>query len=216
MSAVADLSHDYYPGMPHAGTIPAPSFRAVRTLAEHGLRCMELTMPTHLGTHLDAPAHFIDDGATVDELDPAALVGPARCVEVAVPADTAIEVDDLAGPCADAEPGEALLVRTGWDARYGGPDYGSHPYLSDRCAEWVVERGFRLLGVDTVTPELPVHLRPRDHPAPVHRTLLGSGVLIVENLDLRAVVDRRFSLVVAPLRIAGGDGSPARALALLD
>lgn len=133
-----------------------------------------------------------------------------------MPAETAIEVDDLAGRCADADPGDALLIRTGWDAEYGGPHYGSHPHLSDRCAEWVVERGFRLLGVDTVTPELPVHLRPRGHPAPVHRTLLGSGVLIVENLDLRAVVDRRFSLVVAPLRIAGGDGSPARALALLD
>lgn len=216
MSTVADLSHAYYPGMPHAGTIPAPAFRTVRTLAEHGLRCMELSMPTHLGTHLDAPSHFVADGATVDALDPSALVGPARCVEVDVPADTAVEVDDLADRCADAEPGEALLVRTGWDAKYGGDGYARHPYLSERCAGWIVERGFRLVGVDTVTPELPVPLRPDGHPAPVHHALLGGGVLIAENLDLRAVVDRRFTLVVAPLRITGGDGSPARALALLD
>lgn len=213
---VADLSHDYYPGMPHAGTIPAPAFREVRSIEEHGLRCMELTIPTHLGTHLDAPSHFVADGSTVDEIDPASLVGPARCAQVEVAADTAIEVDDLAGQCAGAQPGEALLVRTGWDAEYGGQGYARHPYLSEDCARWVVDRGFRLLGVDTVTPELPVHLRPDGYPAPVHHTLLGSGVLIVENLDLRAVAGRACTLVVAPLRIAGGDGSPARALALLD
>lgn len=213
---VADLSHDYYPGMPHAGTIPEPAFREVRRIEEHGMRCMELTIPTHLGTHLDAPSHFIADGATVDMLDPSSLVGPARCVEVDVPADTAIEAADLADRCAGAEAGEALLIRTGWDAEYGSESYGRHPYLSEDCARWVVHRGFRLLGIDTVTPELPVHLRPDGYPAPVHHTLLGNGVLIVENLDLREVAGRAFTFVVAPLRIVGGDGSPSRALGLLD
>lgn len=216
MTTIVDLSHDYYTGMPHAGTIPAPAFREVRHLEEHGLRCMELTIPTHLGTHIDAPSHFIADGDTVDALSPEALIGPAQCVEVNTPADTAIETEDLAPQCEPAERGDALLIRTGWDTKYGGADYAKHPYLSQDCSQWIVNCGFRMVGIDTVTPELPVHLRPDPYPAPVHRTLLGNNVLITENLALGEVANRRFTLVVGALRIVGGDGSPARVFGLLD
>jgi kynurenine formamidase len=57
--SVIDLLQPYFPGMPHGTTIPAPSFREARTLEEHGLRRMELTLPIHLGTHLDAPSPFV-------------------------------------------------------------------------------------------------------------------------------------------------------------
>lgn len=214
MNAVIDLSHPFYEGMPHATTIPAPSFRPVRTMEEHGLRCLELTLPIHLGTHLDAPAHFVADGGTVDEVPLSTLVGPALCVEVGRAADEPIEVADLEPLCGAAEPGDALLIRTGWDARFTEPGYLHHPYLSVPAAEWIVRRGFRLVGVDTVTPELPGDLRPESYPCPVHTTLLRNGVLILENLVLREVAGRRFTLVIGALRIIGGDGSPARVLAL--
>ncbi|WP_051580933.1 cyclase family protein [Pseudonocardia acaciae] len=212
MSTVIDLSQAYYEGMPHATTIPAPSFRPVRTMEEHGLRCLELRMPIHLGTHLDAPSHFIADGATIDQVPPSTLIGPAVCVSVDKPADQPIEIADL--EAADARPGDALLIRTGWDELFTDPGYLHHPYLSVPAAEWIVRRGFRLVGVDTVTPELPGDLRPTGYPCPVHTTLLGAGVLILENLVLREVTNTRFTLVVGALKIVGGDGSPARVLAL--
>lgn len=211
-----DLSHEYYTGMPHAGTIPPPAFREALRLPEDGLRCMELTIPTHLGTHIDAPSHFITDGRTIDQISPGELIGPAFCVPVDKPADTTIEIADLEPHCTAASHGDALLIRTGWDDRYGFEDYGRHPYLAEDCAQWIADRGFRLVGIDTVTPEMPVSLRPRGYHAPVHTTLLGRDVLIVENLALREVVGERFTLVIGALRITGGDGSPARVFALFD
>lgn len=212
--ATVDLSHPLYDGMPHATTIPEPRFETVRTMDEHGLRCMQLTLPTHCGTHLDAPSHFLPDGATLDEIAPDTLIGPAVCVEVDVPADREITVADLAG--ADLRPGDALLIRTGWDARYGHPDYMSHPYLSEPAARWIAQSGARMVGVDMVTPEMPGALRPAGYSCPVHVTLLGAGVLILENLDLRPVAGRRCQLFVGVLRVAGADGAPARVLARLD
>lgn len=212
---VVDLSHPLYDGMPHATTIPEPRFDTVRTMDEHGLRCMQLTLPTHCGTHLDAPSHFLPDGYTLDEVAPETLIGPAVCIEVAVEADREITVADLSRG-ADVRPGDALLIRTGWDARYGSDDYMSHPYLSESAAEWIARSGVRMVGVDTVTPEMPGALRPAGYSCPVHRTLLGAGVLILENLDLRPVAGRRCQLFVGVLRVAAADGAPARVLAQLD
>jgi arylformamidase len=211
---VIDLSQPYFPGMPHGSTIPAPSFREARTLEEHGLRCLELTLPIHLGTHLDAPSHFLADGGTIDQVGLDTLVGPAVCVAVEKGPDEPIEIGDLEPQCAKAETGDALLIRTGWSDKFTDPGYYRHPYLAAQTARWVVERGFRILGVDTVTPELPGHLRTPSYPYPVHNTLLGNGVLILENLVLSEVAGTRFTLFVGALKIIGGDGAWARVLAL--
>jgi len=213
---IADLSHLYQAGMPHAGKIPAPGFREVLTLEEHGLRCMELTLPIHVGTHLDAPSHFIEDGATIDQIPLSTLVGPALCVEVQGSSDAEIMVRDIESQCASALPGDALLIRTGWDQKFSDESYYHHPYLAVETAEWILERGFRLVGMDVLTPDLPGPLRPKGFNFPVHNLLLGNGILIAENLSLRDVVGERFTLVIGALRIVGGDGSPSRFLALFD
>ena len=213
---IVDLSHPYQPGMPHGTTIPAPECREVRTLEKHGLRGMELTIATHLGTHLDAPSHFIDDGATVDQIPVSSLLGPAMCVKVDVAVDQPIEIEHLEAQCEQADPGDALLIRTGSDERYLDPDYLHHPYLANETAAWIVERRFRLVGIDTVTPDLPGPLRPKHFSFPVHLTLLGAGVLILENLSLAHVAGRSFDLFVGALKITGADGAPARVLALVN
>ena len=195
MGTVVDLSQPLYEGMPHATTIPEPRFESVRTMHDHGLRCMQLTLPTHCGTHLDAPSHFIQDGRTLDAVAVQSLIGPALCVEVNVPANTAITPHDLRA-AGELAPGTALLIRTGWDALYGADGYMHHPYLSVEAAEWIVAAKARLVGIDVVTPELPGHLRPPGYPCPVHMTLLGAGVLILENLDLRPVAGSACNLFV--------------------
>ena len=212
---VVDLSQPFFDGMPHAATIPAPRFDTVRTIQDDGLRCQQLTLPTHCGTHLDAPSHFLADGATLDDVAASSLIGPALCVEVAARPDEEITVADLAA--AQGFPaGTALLIRTGWDAKYRSADYDRHPYLSVAAAEWVVAAGIRLVGIDCVTPELPGRLRSAGYGCPVHMTLLGNGVLILENLDLRPVACRHCQIFVGALRISGADGAPARVLAQLD
>ena len=212
----ADLSHLYHKGMPHGGKIPAPAFREVLTLEEHGLRCMEMTLPTHVGTHLDAPSHFIKDGATIDQIPLSMLIGPAICIKVNIAADEQIKISDIEAQCHAAQPGDALLIRTGWDNKFTDQSYYHHPYLATETAEWILNRNFRLVGMDVLTPDLPGPLRAPDFNFPVHHLLLGNGVLIMENMSLADVVGERFTLIIGALRIVGGDGSPSRVVAIFD
>jgi len=149
-----------------------------------------LSCGTHTGTHVDPPAHFVSGGATVDALPLEVLVGPA--VVAAFPVGpinaAALEAGALTEGCT------RLLLRTG--AATGS--------VTADGARWLVERGVRLVGADTLSIE------PETDSYPVHRTLLEAGVVIVEGLDLRAVTPGPYRLVCLPLRIAGGDGAPAR------
>ncbi|QMU79090.1 cyclase family protein [Streptacidiphilus sp. PB12-B1b] len=221
MPRTVDLSRPLETGMPHARGVPAPEFKPTSTWAEHRMRVMRLDMPTHIGTHVDAPSHFVEDGATVDQLPLSALVGRAYCVQVLRDGPDAITAAELKAAVEESgavlEPGDALLIRTGWDDRYTDPAYVDlHPYLAVDAAEWVVATGLRLVGMDTISPDLPMALRPEDFPYDVHRALLGGGLPILENLVLREVPDQWCTLFVGVLNVLGGDGAPARALAVLD
>ncbi|MGH9011504.1 MAG: cyclase family protein [Acidimicrobiia bacterium] len=151
-----------------------------------------LALGTHTGTHVDPPAHFFPGEVAVDALPLDVLVGPAVVADFpAGPIDrAALESLSLADGSA------RLLLKTGADAGAVTTD----------GARWLVERGVRLVGADTLSIE------PETDDYPVHRILLGAGVVIVEGLDLTAVVPGSYELVCLPLRIAGGDGAPARAV----
>jgi arylformamidase len=157
-----------------------------------------LGLGTHTGTHVDPPAHFIAGGVTVDALPLDVLVGPAV-------------VADLSGaPSIDAGALEALTLPPGTTrvllkTASGVADGGA---LTAGGARWLVEHGVGLVGVDTLSVE------PATDEYPVHRILLGAGVVIVEGLDLTGADPGRYQLVCLPLRITGGDGAPARAVLL--
>jgi arylformamidase len=156
-----------------------------------------LALGTHTGTHVDPPAHFVPGGATVDELDLDLLVGPAVVADLTggTPVDAA-RLDALGLPAGTTR----LLLKTGCDGPTG--------LLSSEGAAWLVARGVQLVGADTLSIE------PPDGSYPVHRLLLGAGVIIVEGLDLTAAPAGRYGLACLPLRIEGGDGAPARAVLL--
>jgi kynurenine formamidase len=212
-----DLSQTFANGMPHAATIPAPCFRQVMSVERDGLSVTQLSFATHVGTHIDAPSHFIEGGGTAQDIALETLVGPAVAVAVQKSGGEEISAEDLARVAGDARPGDALLIRTGWGERFGGEDYHDHPYLSEEAARWVVGQGFRLVGLDTVTPDMPPHRRPAEgFGFPVHRTLLGNGVLVMEHLYLEEVAGERFDLFVGSLKIQDADGAPARVLAVFE
>ncbi len=151
-----------------------------------------LALGTHTGTHVDPPAHFLPGTATVDALPLDVLMGPAVVAHFdSAPIDGAA-LESMAFP----EDAARVLLKTGADAGAVTPD----------GARWLVERGVRLVGADTLSIE------PETEEYPVHRILLGAGVVIVEGLDLAAVAPGSYELVCLPLRIVGGDGAPARAV----
>lgn len=179
---------------------PPPAVEQVASLEADGFRLLRYGITGHVGTHVDAPAHVMADGATVDQLDPELFVGDAYVVEL--PGAVAIEPGALEGRVPQGT--QRLLIRT-WES---GASLPTRSYLTPDAARWLVEHSVRLLGTDSFSVD-PVD----DETLEVHRILLGAGIPILEALDLRALRAGFWYLVALPLRLEGGDGSPVRALA---
>lgn len=158
---------------------------------------------THLGTHVDAPWHFLPDGATVDRLPLDAFVGPARVI-------------DALGARGTIEPGEAILRQLDGAERalFRTRDRGD-PYRFDRdwaglapgLAEELVRRRVRLFGTDAPSTDA-----PGSEGLPSHHILARGGCMILEWLDLARAPPGDYELVALPLRLEGLDASPVRAV----
>jgi arylformamidase len=200
-----DITLPLYTGMPVYPGDPPVSLEPVASL-EQGQACnlRGLTLGSHTGTHVDAPRHFLAAGATVDELDWAALLGPARLVEV----PEGLRLDKAWVASLDLGGVRRLLVRT---LPPGAPlpgDYGGGwPTLTPEAAQRLAEAGLLLLGLDTPSVDV---LGTRENS--LHHILLGAGMVLLENLDLREPPPGDYDLLCLPLRIRDGDGSPCRAL----
>ncbi len=166
----------------------------------------ELRMSSHVGTHLDAPAHLFPQGRTVDQLPLETLIGPAWVAACdTAGAITAVELDRAGIPAGV----ERLLIRTrnsiaaaasaAFDEGFAG--------LDSTAGAWLLDRRIRLVGVDgpSVDPFTSTELS-------VHRLLLANEVIIVENLQLRDVSAGWYRLICLPLAYEGGDGAPVRAV----
>lgn len=217
---IVDLSHPIHEGMTvfPVDWHPRVEVTVLGTHETRGRETRRLVLGTHSGTHVDAPRHFVPGGATVDELPLEQLVGPARVLDLSsLPAGTEVGVAELAAALGDARP-ERLLLRFDWADRYASLDfYRDHSFISDEAAQWLVDRGVRLLGMDTPMPDDPEHGRGSDRDSPVHKILLGNGVVLVEYLrNLHLLRGPDVELVVLPLNVVDGDGAPARCIAVED
>ena len=222
MSRIVDLTMVIEEGMQTFPTLWHP-FVEVTQLGRHGLENREtrrIVLGTHTGTHIDAPRHFIDKGTTVESLPLDTLVGEAAVLDFtdfAGPA-YAVQVADLERALQGRSP-KRILMRFDWDRLLGSMKYYDEcPYLSDEAATWLVDNGCVLLAMDTPMPDNPKNGRGTKNDSPVHKILLGSGVILVEYMVNFAPLPTvgYINLVVAPLKIKEGDGAPARAFAILD
>lgn len=204
---IVDLTLTAYHGMrgveihPHTST------------ADAGYNTTNLKLYSHAGTHMDAPLHFVDGGATIDQWDLRKCVGPARVIDLShIPDNAPIEPADLAEHAAHIGPGSRLLLRTDWDAHADRADYRSRfPYVSVALAEWLVEQGVWLVGVQS--PSVAT-LQDKQVLTDVHQILLRGQVVIVEGLANLRKLPETVEFVALPLKIQGGDGSPVRAIAI--
>ncbi|RPD57357.1 putative cyclase [Lentinus tigrinus ALCF2SS1-7] len=217
---VIDLTHPLVPGkVPAWPGHPCYNASLNSSLAKgQPANVHALTIGTHTGTHLDAPYHFFMDGVTVDRLDLTLLTAaPAVVADVRHRgAHERITWEDLSAAAMEVRRREArvLLLCTGWSRHWGQPNYSDHPWLDAEAAHRVLDLGVRVIGLDTLSPD---ELTPEKEGADVHRIVLGSGGVIVENLArLDTLVDSGWKSVVVsllPLALEGCDGSPLRAVA---
>jgi kynurenine formamidase len=204
-----DLTHVFSDALPFG-----PKVERMMSLPEHGMNLSRLEMMLHSGTHLDAPNHFFGDGPSIEEIPLERLWGPGVVWRIQTGEHGVIDEADLAAATPTLEPGDMVLLVTGFSRLIGQEPYLRHPCLSPEAARWLVDHGATLVICDFLAPELPAALRPEGYDFPVHRILLGNGVLIVENAgDAAALAGQRVEVMVMPLPIAGSDGSPVRLLA---
>jgi kynurenine formamidase len=185
-----------------------------KTLDVDGWNAKRLELYSHCGTHMDAPRHFLPDGGTIDRLDLAQCIGPARVVDLTpIEPRTVITVEHFGAAAGEVGGGDRLLLRTDWHKRHGTPDYrDALPRIGVDLAHWLVEQGVSLLGVE---PPSVADVHHREELTAVHRILLEGGVVIVEGLAHLDQIDTQcVELAVLPLKVLDGDGAPARAVAV--
>lgn len=204
-----DVSLTISPDMPVWPGDPNVEMRAVSKIsAGDSSNVTRLEMSAHTGTHVDAPYHFLNDSpVTVEQLPMNLLTGRAYVLHLPDSVDV-ITAQVLEN--ADIPPRtRRLLFKTRnsqiWakQERQFQTDFVA---IDQSGAQYLVDRGVRLIGVDYLS------VAPYKNSRPTHEILLRAGVVIVEGLDLSAVTQGRYTLYCLPLKLGGADGAPARAI----
>ncbi len=166
-------------------------------------RVSHLSFSTHIGTHIDPPYHFMQDGMPLDQAPLDIFIGPARVIDVGEVAS----IDAALLATFDLDGAERVIFKTRnsrlW--RETNEFQKDFVYLETDAAESLVGRGVKLVGIDYLSIEKFNFDQPTTHWA-----LLGAGVFIVEGLDLTGVPAGDYELICLPLKIKDGDGGPAR------
>jgi kynurenine formamidase len=215
MSKILDLTMPFsektipVPGHPH------PRFEPLTSLEQDGVRNTTMTISIHTGTHIDAPSHFIADGAAIDEIPVDRFHRPGVRLDLTAMArpgePITLEHLEKAGFDPSESRGTILMLASGWTdwAWESERLYETNPYLAQDAAEALADASPSALGLDFAVDDA--------EPWPNHTILLGVGVLLIENLMRLPELPRDgFDVIAFPLRLVGENGAPARVVAELD
>ncbi len=179
-----------------------------------GWNASTLCLYSHCGTHIDAPVHFGIGTETIDTIAVENLMGPAWVADVRPIGPRALIGPQHLGTISEQfKPGESLLICTGWSEYYGQVKYRDElPRISAELAQWCVENKVRMLGVE---PPSVADVNNIEELTTIHQTLFKGGVIVVEGLaNLTSISKPKVTFIALPLKVADGDGAPARAVAV--
>jgi kynurenine formamidase len=242
-----DLSVPWGHGMPEWPSSPGIEVHPLKFHALHGMAVAEIDAIMHRGTHMDAPVHVTEGWKSLLEYEPWRFFGSGVAVSIPKGKWGVITAADLEAATPRIEPDDIVVINTGSHRLYGDNDsyYAYSPGLYDEAAEWLVERGVRLVGVDVQALDHPLgtklieHGPGPSHPhlldeyraetgreamddfplwEPAHKILMGNGIPGIESVggELDAVTGKRCTFIAYPWRWRDGDGSGVRLVAALD
>ncbi|MGD9486778.1 MAG: cyclase family protein [Calditrichaceae bacterium] len=208
---VLDLSHLMSNHMPVFPGTPDPDFSDIGQFESDGFREKLLHISSHTGTHLDAPAHMIKNGKTLDEFDMDRFIGSGVVLDVTnfnqgeIPLsafENSIRLRNI----------DFILFYTGHSKKWGSPEYfEKSPFISPELAEMLSMEKIKGIGIDSISVD---EISSTEYFS--HHKILSKNIIIVENLtNLGLLTDQTFTFICLPLKIEGGDGSPVRAAALV-
>lgn len=205
---IYDLSMDIEPGMLYWHEGRKPETTQVQSIAAgDAANVSRWLLGSHTGTHLDAPLHFVEGGVAIDGVPLETLVGPVRVVDCSA-SDGPITATTVEGAGLDGATrvlfkttnSATRLQRREWDFSYVA--------FTGDGARALVDRGVRFVGLDYMT----VDIAEATTDWPAHHALCGSGAVILEGVDLRAVEDGTYFLVCLPIKLKGSEAAPARTI----
>ena len=195
-----DLTQTFGPKMPVYPGDPQSELKQITTIEKDGFTDHQLNTAMHVGTHMDAPLHMIAGGKRISEIGLDKFFGQGHLIDAR--GKEKIDVDVLAG----VEPGDIVLVLTGFSEKFHDADYyGKYPQLTEAFANKLVELKVSMVGMDTPSPDR--------EPFVVHKVLLSQEILIIENLtNIEQLVGQSFEVMALPLKLEA-DAAPVRVLA---
>jgi len=171
---------------------------------DYTIRVTSIEMGSHTGTHIDAPCHFIEGGRSLSEIPLDWLIGPA--VVCHIPGARSITRDSLEN--LEWAGVERVLFKTDNSGHWNdGRFYEEFVYLEPEAGEFLVSRGIRVVGIDSLSID---RYRSRNHPT--HFALLAHDVVIIEGLNLRGIEPGRYHMMALPLNLQNADGAPTRVI----
>ena len=205
---IYDISVTISPQIPVWPDDPAVEVKLTRSIdrGDHANGSW-LGLSAHTGTHVDAPHHFLNDGRTVESLPLDVLTGPCFVEQLPDPVEAITQ--EVLDRQFISEGTKRVLFGTANSHLWAHGEKAFHKDfvgITEGGARWLVDHGIKLVGVDYLS------VAPFGHSGPTHRVLLEAGVVIVEGLNLSQVPRGFYDLYCLPLKIAGCDGAPARAI----
>jgi len=212
---IIDLTHTISENMPVYPGTEKPKLQTANTYEKDGFKETLLTMFSHTGTHMDAPAHLFGNRTSLDEFPASQFVGKALIINcTSLKEGQHITMDFINSVREKADNAEFLIFHTGWDARWGKDTYfGDYPSITEEVGAYIKNSNKKGVGLDVIGID-PISAST----LPIHRQLLEKNELvIIENLTrLELVGYDLFTFCALPLKFQNSDGAPIRAIAIIE
>lgn len=193
---------------------PKPQFIVWSTLKEDGYNLELLFLSSHTGTHLDAPYHFVKNGAKIHQIPLDRLLGNGILIKIKKGKNKAISKNDLISferKNGNIPKHSSVFFHTEWQKNLKSDYYFTdNPGLSESATKYLISKEINLVGIDSPSIDL-----GKDKTFSVHKILAKNNILIVENLsNLNKISSKQFDFVILPLKLKDATGSPVRAIAI--
>ncbi len=204
---IIDLTLAYEEGM------RGVAFENAKSKSVDGWNSKTLRLYSHAGTHMDAPFHFEVNNQTIDEFEVSRFVCDSWVIPIDAHAGQKIRLEDLGGYADHIEKSDGVILKTGWSAYVNENRYREElPGIHESLATWFVGKGINMLAVE---PPSIADVMDLEEVTKIHEILLSGDIIIVEGLtNLDSVSKEKVTLIALPLKIKGGDGAPARVIAM--
>ena len=208
---IVDLSHALTANTPVYPGDPVPNFTVATTIENEGYNLFNVILGSQTGSHVDAPYHFSNQGATVDKMDLSYFMGNGLIIDVSYKKSkeeiTLKEIIEYEKQIGEAD---IVLFKTNWYKKAGTDEFYDHPFLSKEGGEYLLSKGIKTAGIDAINLD---HTGGKDFP--IHDMYSAAGGIIAENLANLDLVDFDSPFIIfLPLKLIGCDGSPVRAVAV--